>query len=733
MAFLDKTGAELFAQKIKAKQDKIFGKSGQFAGFDANGKLVAVDAPSGGGEGGPVAWGDILNKPVVVRRDTLTWAAMNESQLDFDLLVGDTFYPFSDAIVTLDDLAAGGVVSVPAFDFCLPITEDYVFEVGEGVVMFCQAIVAVSHDNAVAEDEEMTFVFPKAGLYTVPELLLSDGTVTINGYTGFASEKFLPSYLYQADLNQTDPSQPDYIKGKEKLATADDLAVLQSGVEEAKSAAEQAQTVATNVQATAENALLIGNVAMPGSLKWDGVIGNKEVVIAGEEDAGGGLIIQTVLVRVSDYEPVALMFGEPGETIPAFASMSGASVGENAVELFELVLGEDGAILAEGLFYVPTDGYSLEGILTFPKKGWYFMAYNMVMADMGIEMPAMFINALWVPGVSFPDNSGGDASKYFEQAEVTSEVGDTLTWDGDTTGRLVVAVTAEMALVHISPNVPAGEYFADGLTVTGVNSGVEAEQVIPAESVSISEDGLITALPYIVATPTDNYDVDGVLFPQKGCYFLSVPEEGIYIKSITLPGYNFTVTTTGEVIKHEHLPEALRFGEVTTYGDTLTWDGDLNNASWVVGDETLAFARVSESVPTLAQLSLGGYLEGSSGETIEVTSADVREQQNGAITINFLDAVIAPEDVTANGQVYKRGVYFYYYPASGAYTKRLTINGYNGFKTKTLKKIDSKYLPAGGGGSGLPEVSTKDNGKFLRVVKGEWAVVALDNAEDGAF
>jgi len=36
-------------------------------------------------------------------------------------------------------------------------------------------------------------------------------------------------------------------------------------------------------------------------------------------------------------------------------------------------------------------------------------------------------------------------------------------------------------------------------------------------------------------------------------------------------------------------------------------------------------------------------------------------------------------------------------------------------------------------GSSLPEVSTSDNGKFLRVVDGAWAVVSLPNAEEATF
>ena len=39
----------------------------------------------------------------------------------------------------------------------------------------------------------------------------------------------------------------------------------------------------------------------------------------------------------------------------------------------------------------------------------------------------------------------------------------------------------------------------------------------------------------------------------------------------------------------------------------------------------------------------------------------------------------------------------------------------------------------GGGGSGLPEVTAADNGKFLRVVEGAWAAAVVPNGEEMKF
>ena len=42
-------------------------------------------------------------------------------------------------------------------------------------------------------------------------------------------------------------------------------------------------------------------------------------------------------------------------------------------------------------------------------------------------------------------------------------------------------------------------------------------------------------------------------------------------------------------------------------------------------------------------------------------------------------------------------------------------------------------IPGGGGGSGLPEVTAADNGKFLRVVEGAWAAAVVPNGEEMKF
>lgn len=54
---------------------------------------------------------------------------------------------------------------------------------------------------------------------------------------------------------------------------------------------------------------------------------------------------------------------------------------------------------------------------------------------------------------------------------------------------------------------------------------------------------------------------------------------------------------------------------------------------------------------------------------------------------------------------------------------------YYGKITDNKDLVTKEYVDRGK----LPEVTTSDNGKFLRVVSGIWSAVVIANAEDHAF
>lgn len=64
--------------------------------------------------------------------------------------------------------------------------------------------------------------------------------------------------------------------------------------------------------------------------------------------------------------------------------------------------------------------------------------------------------------------------------------------------------------------------------------------------------------------------------------------------------------------------------------------------------------------------------------------------------------------------------------------------GYFLMKADDIQVADGKSLAeyideGGGGGSGLPDYTEADNGKFLQIVDGSPAWVAITNAEEASF
>lgn len=494
--------------------------------------------------------------------------------------------------------------------------------------------------------------------------------------------------------------------------------------------------VTGNIQEQLTSNMLAASLAMPGSLKWDGIIGDRKSIVVGQADG-----FNVCLVHVSDEYPEILTQISEGETIPLMFAMTAP---DGCVAMQAECVMSDGVVMAEGVFIVPTDWFTL-GDIIFPQKGVYFMAYHM--APMGMDSSLMYASALSIPGHTFADNSGSDASKYFEKTTGYS-CGDTLTWDGNTDGLESVIQSQEgipfsVGYYRVSSSVLTVDDVTNGLTATFVNiqAGELETSTASAEEAQgcFGEDGMAAIGMSIFNIPVDGYTLDGIVFPKAGIYIygLIVEDTGEIIPlatSLTIPGYNFMVSAPAEVIKTEHLPKALQFGEIKTTieSDTITWDG---NTDGLVQLDTMLFYKVSDAIPTTSDLLKGLSLT-ATGADGNSTSVNIPAEDVAGYIVEMPDApafyitlggseedavlyVIATAVDTVPPGVYLRC-------ESGQYISSLTINGYKGFTTTgtELVKIDKKYLPddIGGSGSGLPEVTADDNSKTVKVVNGEWAV-----------
>ena len=125
---------------------------------------------------------------------------------------------------------------------------------------------------------------------------------------------------------------------------------------------------------------------------------------------------------------------------------------------------------------------------------------------------------------------------------IETQGGDTLTWDGNTEGR----VTFEMDLnfYKVSDIVLTKADVANGCTIKYAQNsqGALVEDIDGETAMSMfMVDGLgVLGTLMMLIIPYDNYSLEGVTVPEKGIYFINTVIEGDFSavhSSLTIPGY----------------------------------------------------------------------------------------------------------------------------------------------------------------------------------------------------
>lgn len=132
------------------------------------------------------------------------------------------------------------------------------------------------------------------------------------------------------------------------------------------------------------------------------------------------------------------------------------------------------------------------------------------------------------------------------------------------------------------------------------------------------------------------------------------------------------------------------FGEEAVLGDTLYWDGNTEGLESFELNE-ITYYKVSEIVPTLAEICAGGAITGTDGNdpmTLEFTADHV--DANELLTYIFISPHKALQMMVVN-EAGHTGIYFS--SSEGVYICALKINGYNGFPATVVKPLDEKYMP----------------------------------------
>ena len=146
-------------------------------------------------------------------------------------------------------------------------------------------------------------------------------------------------------------------------------------------------------------------------------------------------------------------------------------------------------------------------------------------------------------------------------------LGDTLTWDGDTNGRVSVI---DGLYYHVSDSVPALDDFRNGCTVVYHQNMWEDEDEyieleVPFEMIqeSYQENGFVMFESFFVI-PTDNYVVYDIVLPKAGIYLMyqgGTDDNGNlyfhYQSSLTIPGCGKLTGTTVTPIDEKFIPKSI--------------------------------------------------------------------------------------------------------------------------------------------------------------------------------
>lgn len=303
---------------------------------------------------------------------------------------------------------------------------------------------------------------------------------------------------------------------------------------------------------------------------------------------------------------------------------------------------------------------------------------------------------------------GGGASSWNDLADKpfyeTTVMGDTLTWDGDTSKVETIDPTGsgQLLLCLISDTVPTSSDFANGAKIvfgSGTKLELTADEILPigngvlAESefnfVIVSNDNTTVTVPYAGITLT-------VTFPKKGVYFGMAVGSG-YTRSLTITGYTGFKTTKIKALDVKYLPKAHQFGDVPI-GDTLTWDGSTEGRPIIDLGDGLSFIRVSDNTPTIDDFANGYSWVHSDGSTGAVTPDNIQFDEATGVIIggstaqdSLLLVVIPYPNFEYTGTIIPdEGIYALYFGSGADYFRTLTIPAYQFTEIKT---IEPKYLP----------------------------------------
>ena len=275
---------------------------------------------------------------------------------------------------------------------------------------------------------------------------------------------------------------------------------------------------------------------------------------------------------------------------------------------------------------------------------------------------------------------------------------DTFVWDGNSEGRIVVPKgDSGIFYTKISDVMPTlDDCSKGGKVVRTYPDGRSVTATIKTSTTSINSNGWLVIANSLVVVPEE---LVGVYFENDDCTF---PESGLYgIGSDGVsPRYEISITGfTGfneRVLKKldpKYLPDSIPYEE-TVFGDTLIWDGNADGCAKVVEAD---YYKISDAIPTLEDVTKGGSVTRiNTGDTVQeyaIKTETLLSFADGAFC--YAQVVFSVSEEWAGVTIPGLNLTF---PEAGTYVigeipYTITINGYSGFETTVVKKLDKKFLP----------------------------------------
>lgn len=295
-----------------------------------------------------------------------------------------------------------------------------------------------------------------------------------------------------------------------------------------------------------------------------------------------------------------------------------------------------------------------------------------------------------------PDANGninveGGSGKESDSFEIIAT--DTLEWNGDTDGRIVVEAFPDdpsYRYIHVSNTVPTMADLQNGGSFMMVHyDNSETEEPFTISDINDVGDyikeqyGCFFIAKKDGAILADGYDV---VLPKAGVYFLqNIGARGQYVRSLTINNYK---AFTKSILKMENLTAHAHdwYGKPTNKGNTLR------------GDDTVhgGLVKVSNATPTLAEVQKGG--------TIRIYHVRDNKITGDLIVENYLESPWSVYDITSGNNkgilIASDGLPMVHIKSDGVYFRQdsnicvhsLTINGYTEFPYN-VEPIPSELLP----------------------------------------